>query len=97
MRIVDHLAPGVIAPSLAVGVRQGVPRELEDVVFRSPGARPAHLFFAIPAPDNPVGAHLSLLARISRVCRTPGEIERLMAAVDANAIRRIIDLADQNE
>ncbi len=153
MRIVDYLAPGVIAPSLTAADRSAVLRELVELVgrhepdldaeaafaaliererlgstgvgdgvaiphakvpglrrilaafgrspdgidFESIDARPAHLFFAILAPDNSVGAHLSLLARISRVCQTPGEIERLLAAVDATAIRRIIDLADQNE
>ncbi|MCC6158810.1 MAG: PTS sugar transporter subunit IIA [Deltaproteobacteria bacterium] len=72
-------------------------RSVAGIEFESIDERPAHLFFAILAPDNSVGAHLSLLARISRVCQTPGETERLMAAVDATEIRRIIDLADQNE
>ncbi len=72
-------------------------RSVAGIDFDSIDARPAHLFFAILSPDNSVGAHLSLLARISRVCQTPGETDRLMAAVDATEIRRIIDLADQNE
>ncbi|MCL4235331.1 MAG: PTS sugar transporter subunit IIA [Deltaproteobacteria bacterium] len=72
-------------------------RSLAGIDFDSIDAKPAHLFFAILAPDNSVGAHLSLLARISRVCQSPGEIAKLREAVDAATIRRIIDLADQTE
>lgn len=72
-------------------------RSAVGIDFDSIDERPVHLFFTILAPDNSVGAHLSLLARISRVCQRAGEIDRLREAVDAAAIRRIIDLADQNE
>jgi PTS system nitrogen regulatory IIA component len=60
-------------------------------------ALPAHLFFLIIAPENSVGVHLSLLARISRICGDEAVRRALMGAADAGEMRRVIDEADRNE
>lgn len=74
-----------------------VGRSMSGVDFDSIDALPAHLFFLIIAPENSVGVHLSLLARISRICGDDAVRRALMDAADAGEMRRVIDEADRNE
>lgn len=69
-------------------------RSTAGVDFDSLDRRPAHLFFALFAPENSAGIHLKALARISRLlksaelrkgileARDPGELYRLMTRED---------------
>ena len=55
--------PGLEETVISVG------RSREGIPFDSMDGMPAHLFFAIVAPENSTGIHLKLLAKISRMLK----------------------------
>lgn len=63
-----HVAVGVCRSGIEFGAADGVP---------------VHTFFAVISPAEAPAAHLRLLAAISRWSRTPGNLERLVAATSA--------------
>lgn len=65
-------------------------RSLAGVDFNSLDGRPAQLFFLLVAPDEAVGIHLKMLARISRILKDPATRKRLLDAADATAIYNVI-------
>ncbi len=69
-------------------------RSLAGVDFNSLDGRPAHLFFLLVAPDEAVGIHLKMLARISRILKDPATRKRLLEAADAAAIYNVISEQD---
>lgn len=44
-------------------------RSVKGIDFQSHDQKPAHLFFAVLAPENAVGNHLQTLARLSRLLK----------------------------
>jgi PTS system nitrogen regulatory IIA component len=62
--------------------------------FRSIDGRPAHLFFALVAPENSAGAHLKALARISRIFKNPAFREAILKAEGPEEIFRLIEAED---
>lgn len=71
-------------------------RHRDGVDFDSMDGRPAHLFFLLLAPEEAAGAHLKALARISKLLRSPGVTDRLLAAGDqAELYSIIIEVDDQ--
>jgi PTS system nitrogen regulatory IIA component len=71
-------------PILAFG------RSLKGVDFNALDGRKAQLFFLLLAPEDAVGVHLKMLARISRILKDPGVRKDLLAAPDAAAIFEVI-------
>lgn len=71
-------------PLLAFG------RSLAGVDFNALDGRRVNLFFLLVAPEDAVGIHLKMLARISRILKDPAVRKGLMEAPDAAAICRII-------
>jgi nitrogen PTS system EIIA component len=65
-------------------------RSLKGVDFNSLDGRPAQLFFLLVAPDEAVGLHLKMLARISRLLKDRLTRRKLLDAPDAAAIYTII-------
>jgi PTS system nitrogen regulatory IIA component len=65
-------------------------RSLEGIDFESLDGHPSHLFILILAPENSSGAHLKLLARISKIFRDPDFRSRLMEAKSQDEIYDII-------
>jgi PTS system nitrogen regulatory IIA component len=62
---------GLAHPVLLVAVAP------EGTDFGPIGLDPVHLFFLLVSPDDQTGLHIKLLARIARLIRHPGLIERL--------------------
>ncbi|MDT8441261.1 MAG: PTS sugar transporter subunit IIA [Desulfuromonadales bacterium] len=62
----------------------------QGVDFDSMDGKPAHLFFLLVAPEESVGIHLKTLARISKLLKNLDVRERLLNAVDADELFRII-------
>lgn len=60
------------------------------VEFGSMDGRPAHLFFALVAPENSAGLHLKALARISRLLKDSDFRARLLDADTAEDLFRIV-------
>jgi PTS system nitrogen regulatory IIA component len=69
-------------------------RSAAGVDFRSIDGKPAHLFFALFAPENSAGAHLKALARISRIFKNPAFRDAILRAQDAEEIFRLISQED---
>lgn len=69
-------------------------RHCGGVDFDSMDGRPAHLFFLLVAPEEAAGSHLKALARISKLLRSPGVSERLLAAASGAELFSIITEVD---
>ena len=70
-------------------------RSRAGVQFHSLDGRPAHLFFAIVAPDQSAGMHLKALARISRLLKDDRFRQSLLEAADADDLRRVFREHDE--
>ncbi len=69
-------------------------RSRAGIDFNALDGKPAHLFFLLVAPDDAVGIHLKMLARISRILKDPAVRRSLMEAPDSTAIHAIIQEQD---
>ena len=65
-------------------------RSVNGVVFNALDGRKVHLFFLLLAPEDAVGIHLKMLARLSRLLKDPLIRAKLLHAPDAAAISTII-------
>lgn len=70
-------------------------RSKAGVEFDSQDGEPAHLFFALVAPENTAGLHLKALAKLSRLLKEAGFREQLMKAPDAPTLYQIIKEEDE--
>lgn len=70
-------------------------RSVDGVDFDAMDGKPAHLFFLLVAPEESVGVHLKMLARISKILKNKATREQLVQAPDAQALYKII--ADEEE
>ncbi len=68
----------------------GFGRSHKGVDFEALDGKPAHLFFLLVAPENSTGAHLRMLARISRLLKDSTFKRRLMTAVDRRDLYTVI-------
>ncbi|HBT82268.1 MAG: PTS fructose transporter subunit IIA [Desulfuromonadales bacterium GWD2_61_12] len=66
-------------------------RHRQGVDFDSMDGKPTHLFFLLVAPEDSVGIHLKALARISKLLKSPGVRQRLVAAGGSDDILTIIN------
>jgi PTS system nitrogen regulatory IIA component len=62
--------------------------------FDSLDGKPAHLFFLLVAPENSVGTHLKMLARISRMLKNVEFRKKLLGANSQQEIYQIISEED---
>jgi PTS system nitrogen regulatory IIA component len=70
-------------------------RSLEGIDFESLDGKPTHLFILLIAPENSAGAHLKLLARISRIFKDSDFRSRIMEAKSQSEIYEIIIEEDE--
>lgn len=70
-------------------------RSVDGVEFDAMDGKPAHLFFLLVAPEESVGVHLKMLARISKILKNKATREQLVQATDAQELYKII--ADEEE
>ncbi len=68
----------------------GFGRSLKGVDFEALDGKPTHLFFLLMAPENSTGAHLQMLARISRLLKDSTFKQRLMTAADRRELYMVI-------
>lgn len=62
----------------------------QGIEFDSLDGKPAHLFFVLVAPENSVGTHLKMLARISRMLKNVEFRKKLLQAMSPHDIYQII-------
>jgi PTS system nitrogen regulatory IIA component len=67
------------------------------VDFHAVDGKPVRLFLALFAPENAAGAHVKLLARVSRLFRSAAFREAILAAPDAAAMYRLVEAEDGRE
>jgi len=63
------------------------------VDFEAMDKKPVHLFFMIAAPEDAIGAHLNVMARLSYIMKSEKNRERLMRAKTAGEVMLILDSA----
>ncbi len=71
-------------------------RSCDGVDFAAVDNRPVHLFFLLLAPESAAGAHLKILARISRLLKNQGFREKLLAADGSEELFALIREADEH-
>lgn len=64
----------------------GFGRSHKGVDFEAIDGKPAHIFFLLLAPENSTGAHLRMLARLSRLLKDSTFRQRLMTAADQRSL-----------
>jgi PTS system nitrogen regulatory IIA component len=60
------------------GIIAGFGRSIEGIDYDSLDAKLTHLFIILVAPESSIGAHIQLLARISRIFKNPDLRAKLM-------------------
>lgn len=70
-------------------------RSIEGVDFQAYDNKPTHLFFVLLAPENATTVHLKLLARLSKLLKSPALRGKLLKAKDAETIYRILCEEDE--
>lgn len=63
------------------------------VDFEAMDKKPVHLFYLIAAPEDAIGAHLNVMARLSFIMKSEKNRERLMRAKTAGEVMLILDSA----
>ena len=90
-----------------IGIPHGKLKDLESLVlgfglshkgvdFESLDGKPTHIFFLLVTPENSMGLHLKVLARISRILKIDPFKDRLLNAADADEILAIIKEEDED-
>jgi PTS system nitrogen regulatory IIA component len=72
-------------------------RAAGGVEFRAVDGKPVRLFLALFAPENAAGLYVKVLARVSRLFRSPAFREAILSAPDAAGIHRLIEVEDGRE
>ena len=81
--------PGLRSLILAVG------RSAAGIDFDSMDGEPTHIFFVIVAPEDSVGVHLSLLARISALAEDEDVCKAMIRSKSDEDLRNTIIEADE--
>lgn len=75
------------------GITIAFGRSEVGVEFEAMDKKPVHLFFLIAAPEDAIGAHLNVMARLSYVMKSEKNRERLMRSKTAGEVMLILDSA----
>lgn len=73
----------------------GFGRSLKGVDFEAMDGKPTHIFFLLLASEDSSGAHLKMLARVSRLLKNSVFKEKLMNAADWRELYTVIEKEDQ--
>ena len=75
----------------AKGIVIAFGRKEEGVDFEAMDHKPVTLFFLIAAPEDAIGAHLNVMARLSYLMKSEENREKLMQAPSPGDILALID------
>ncbi len=103
--LLDREALGSTGIGDGIAIPHGKSPELSEIIsgfglsksgieFDSLDGKPAHLFFLLIAPNNSVGTHLKMLARISRMLKNNDFRNKLLKANSQHEIYQIISEED---
>ncbi len=66
-------------------------RSVKGVPFEAMDGKAVNLFFLIAAPEDTIGAHLNVMARLSFLMKSPQNRERLNAARNPAEVMEVLD------
>ena len=69
-------------------------RKNEGVEFEAMDRKPVNLFFLIAAPEDAIGAHLNVMAKLSYLMRSEKNREKLMKAKYKEDLIEVLDSSD---
>lgn len=69
-------------------------RSDEGIEFQAMDKKPVKLFFLIAAPEDAIGAHLNVMARLSFLMKSEKNREKLLNARTAGEVFMVLDLLD---
>ena len=69
-------------------------RSAKGIDFEAMDHRPVNLFFLIAAPEDAVGAHLNVMARLSFLMKSEENRQKLMQASSPGDVLALIDAVD---
>ena len=75
----------------AKGIVIAFGRSAKGIEFEAMDHRPVHLFFLIAAPEDAVGAHLNVMARLSFLMKSEDNRQRLMQASSPGDVLALMD------
>jgi len=78
----------------AKGIVIAFGRSNAGIDFDAMDHRPVHLLFLIAAPEDAIGAHLNVMARLSYLMKSEGNREKLMKASSFSDVLALIDNVD---
>jgi len=71
-------------------------RSKKGIPFDAVDGKPVHLFFLLMAPENSTGQHLKVLAKISKLLKTPEFRRKLIDAKTTNDLYKAIIVQDES-
>lgn len=69
-------------------------RSDQGVDFDAMDKRPVHLFFLIAAPEDAIGAHLNVMARLSFLMKSEQNRDKMMSVKSPGELLSILDSVD---
>jgi fructose-specific phosphotransferase system IIA component len=69
-------------------------RHEQGIDFDAMDHQPVHLFFLIAAPEDAIGAHLNVMARLSYLMKSAENRQRLLEATSPGDVLSLIDKVD---
>ena len=69
-------------------------RSENGIDFDAMDHKPVHLFFLIAAPEDAIGAHLNVMARLSYVMKSEENREKMMKVTSPGELLQMIDVVD---
>lgn len=69
-------------------------RSVEGIDFDAMDHKPVHLFFLIAAPEDAIGAHLNVMARLSYIMKSEENREKLMQVTSPGELLQMIDVVN---
>jgi fructose PTS system EIIBC or EIIC component len=75
----------------AKGIVIAFGRSVKGVEFEAMDHKPVHLFFLIAAPEDAIGAHLNVMARLSFLMKSEDNRQKLMQANSPGDVLALMD------
>ncbi|MCP4703013.1 MAG: PTS sugar transporter subunit IIA, partial [candidate division Zixibacteria bacterium] len=69
-------------------------RSDNGIDFDAMDHKPVHLFFLIAAPEDAIGAHLNVMARLSYVMKSEENRQKMMEVTSPGELLQMIDVVD---
>jgi len=69
-------------------------RSDDGVDFDAVDHKPVHLFFLIAAPEDAIGAHLNVMARLSYIMKSEENRKKMMEVTSPGELLQMIDIVD---